>query len=67
MTLTPIGERLAAELSHPFLQLRSVAVGNRTPNLPLAGPFNPLRHRRGLYMKVVGVKKEIMYKKIHQA
>ena len=36
VTLTPTTERLAVELSLPFLRLRSVASGMRTPNLPLA-------------------------------
>ena len=36
VTLTPIAERFAMELSLPVLRLRSVAVGIRIPNLPLA-------------------------------
>ena len=38
VTLTPIAERLAVNYHYLFLQLRSVAAGIRTPNLPLAGP-----------------------------
>ena len=36
MTLTHIAERLVVELSLPFLRLKSVAAGIRTPNLPRA-------------------------------
>ena len=36
VTLTPIAERLAVDLS--VLRLGSVAAGIRTPNLPLVGP-----------------------------
>ena len=36
VTLTPISERLAVDLSLPVLHLRSVAAGIRTPNFPLA-------------------------------
>ena len=36
MTLTPLSERLAVELSQPVFRLRSVASGIRTPNLSLA-------------------------------
>ena len=40
----------------------------RTPNLPLSGPSYALHAPTlGLYMKMVGEKKEIVYKKIHQA
>ena len=38
VTLTPIAERLAVELSLLFLQLKSVEPGIRTPNIPLARP-----------------------------
>ena len=37
VTLAPIAERLAVELTLPFFKLRSVAVGIRAPNLSLAG------------------------------
>ena len=38
MTLTPNAERIAVEMSLLVFRLRPVAVGIRTPNLPLAGP-----------------------------
>ena len=38
VTLPPVAERLAVELSLPVLRLWSVAAGIPTPNLPLAGP-----------------------------
>ena len=37
MTLTPIAERVAVELPLHVYRLGSVAVGVRTPNIPLAG------------------------------
>ena len=44
VTLTPIAERLAVELSLPVFRLRSVTAGIRTHNLPLSGQrSNPMR------------------------
>ena len=54
VTLTPIAERLAVELSLPVLRLRSIAAGIRTPNSPLAVQCsNQLRHRRGQALQLI--------------
>ena len=48
MTLTPIAERLAVELSLPVLRLRSVQSTLNTQPSTLQGErSNLLRHRRG--------------------
>ena len=48
-TLTPIAERLALELSLPFLRTRSVAAGIEHQTFRLPGQRSErLRHRRGL-------------------
>ena len=48
VTLTPIAECLAVELTLPVLRLRSVAAGIRIPNLPLVGrTLLSTGHRRG--------------------
>ena len=58
VTLSPIAERVAVKLSLPGFRLRSVAVGIRTPNLPLGGQrSNPLRR----YMILYFVCKEIRW------
>ena len=48
MTLTPIAERLAVELSLPFYDLGLSRLGFECPTFRLRGErFNRLRHRRG--------------------
>ena len=63
MTLIPISERLAVEVSLPVFTTMSVMAGIRTPYLQLAGPtfYNPLRQHPGTRGRGGGLERMVCF------